>query len=524
MRAGARHREAGLEGQAAQRGADLVAAHIESVLRQTQITQHVGAYEADIAGDRAVGENAAGAAGAVEAAIGEQLAGDEGAGLLTGKNLLGGCGRRGQKGEKGEHAENSHRRSVPNDSAQGWADRGVACQELAKPVTHSIQAGGRRTIISEMPRMSRHPVLFLSRCGAIDGLQRQLLYLATGLDRQRFPLTVAVNEPGPLRDELLGRGIPTPVYRMSPWRSHFHIGIRYLDAYRLQVRARAEGAGLVHAHDVWRAEYARFIARRLRIPYVVHVRGPLSLRDIHKHRLGLADAVICIAQRYVDDLISAGLDAKRVLLIDDAVDLTLFAPAQVNVDFLRSNLNIEGELLIGLVGRVTPDKRIREFLEIVAMLPSATNPPARFLIIGEWENPDYRREIENTVARLRLGPRVRFLERFDSQDMPKILSGLDLLVTLAGGSVMFEAMAMGTPVLSVRADERHSKHTVHDRTAWCVTTDQHAPVADALAHLLGDPALRRRLGEAGRAQVNQHLSSAAMIAKTEALYESLLTR
>ena len=192
--------------------------------------------------------------------------------------------------------------------------------------------------IVEMPEMSRHPVLFLSRCGAIDGLQRQLLYLAAGMDRQRFPLTVAVDEPGPLRDALLARGIPTPVYRMSPWRSLFHLFDRYLDAHRLHECARAEGAGLVHAHDVWRAEYARFIARRLRIPYIVHVRGPLDPRDIHKHRLALADAVICIAQRYVDDLISAGLDAKRILLIDDAVDLTLFATAQADPAFLRHNL------------------------------------------------------------------------------------------------------------------------------------------------------------------------------------------
>lgn len=375
-----------------------------------------------------------------------------------------------------------------------------------------------------MPGISRHPLLFLSRCGAIDGLQRQLLYLATGLDRQRFPLTVAVNEPGPLRDALLMRGISTPVYRMSPWRSFFHLGNRYLDALRLHGRARAEGVALVHAHDVWRAEYARFIARRLRIPYIVHVRGPLSRRDIHKHRLGLADAVICIAQRYVDDLISAGLDAKRVLLIDDSVGLTLFAPAQADPDFLQRKLDTKGAPLVGLVGRLTPDKRIREFLEVVAMLPPAVEPSTRFLIIGERENLAYRREIENTVARLRLGARVHFLERFESQDMPKILSGLDLLVTLSGGSVMFEAMAMGTPVLSVRADGRHSTHTMHDRTTWCVTTDRLAPVADALARLLGDAALRHRLGEAGRVHVNRHLSSTAMIAKTEALYESLLAR
>lgn len=170
------------------------------------------------------------------------------------------------------------------------------------------------------------PVLFLARGGDIDGQQRQVLYLAAGLAQQNAILTTALSEPGNLLTELLALKVDTRVARMSPWRSVGHFIDRYLDARHLLNLARERNTRVVHAHDVWRAEFAPFIAKQLTVPYVVHVRGPLSPRDIKKHRLRLADCVICIAQRYVDDLIQAGIEPSRIVLIDDAVNLELFGP------------------------------------------------------------------------------------------------------------------------------------------------------------------------------------------------------
>ena len=274
----------------------------------------------------------------------------------------------------------------------------------------------------------------------------------------------------------------------------------------------------MHANDVWRAEYARFVARHLHVPYIVHVRGPLTPRDIAKHRLYKADAVIAIAQRYVDDLVATGIDPKRIALIDDAVDLTRFSFAHADPHFLRRRLNAEGSLLrsllIGMVGRVSAFKRVREYLDIIAMLPSRIRSSARFVIIGDYDSPAYRREIEGTLARIHQEPQIDFLGRFSEQDMPHIYASLDLLVTLSGGSVMFEAMACGTPVLSVRTDGRHSLHTRHNDTAWCVTTNQPAEAADALVCLVEDASLRRRLGRTGQDWVRQNLSALTMARKT----------
>lgn len=369
--------------------------------------------------------------------------------------------------------------------------------------------------------MSHCPILFLARGGDIDGQQRQVLYLADGLARQGIPFTAVVSEPGDLHSELLRRGAESRIARMSPWRSIAHVVDRYVDAHHLLHIARSNKAQIIHAHDVWRAEYARFIATRLAIPYVVHIRGPLSRRDIRKHRLGLADAVIAIAQRYVDDLLRAGIDTRRIALIDDAVDLDLFDPKQSEPSYIRRHFGIEGSPLVGMIGRMSAFKQICEFLGAVRRLPPDVAASIHVVVAGDWDNADYRREVETEVHRLRLADRVHFIGRCPSDLMPKLLSSLDVLVTLSGGSVMFEAMAMGRPVLSIRSDGRHSLHTRHGLNAWCVDGSDPNAAAKALAHLLSRDDLRRSLGQASRQWVEQNLSSVAMVAKVKELYASL---
>ncbi len=119
-----------------------------------------------------------------------------------------------------------------------------------------------------------------------------------------------------------------------------------------------------------------------------------------------------------------------------------------------------------------------------------------------------------------LDGKVIFTGRQDN--MKEVLSALDVLVTMSGGSVMFEAMAAGACVLSIRADGRHSLHTLHDQTAWCVTTDQAAPATEALWQLLQDSQLRSRLAAAARQRVQEQLSLNIMSGKVSELYERLI--
>ena len=367
---------------------------------------------------------------------------------------------------------------------------------------------------------ARHSPLFLGRGGAIDGQQRQILYLSSGLALRRMAPVVALDGDGPLRDELTRLDVEVYRSRMSSWRAYMRIFRRYVDARRLLELTTGREICLVHGHDVWRAEYARYLAKRLRVPYVVHVRGPVSIRDIQKHRLASADSIIAIAQRYADDLLAAGVGHRRIAVIDDAVDLSLFDPVSA-VPATPSDRNVADGPVIGFVGRISRSKLVCEFLEMVALLPAYAKARPAVVIVGEWADPAYGRDVRASVSRLGLERTIRFVGRLPSREMPDFLAAIDVLVTLSGGSIMFEAMAMAKTVLSIRADGRHSLHTRHGETAWCLDTTDRAVCARELAQLVDDEELRRHLGSAARARVVRNLSIDTMVTKTADLYDRL---
>jgi glycosyltransferase involved in cell wall biosynthesis len=374
--------------------------------------------------------------------------------------------------------------------------------------------------MAELGSHRPHRVLILARGGAIYGSQRQLGYLAAGLDRSRFEPIVVLDRPGPTEDFHRQSGIEVQVVSMRPWRS-FPAGLlRYVDALRIVRIGRRHGVSLVHASDPFRSGYLYFASRRLRVPSVVHVRGRVPPARIAGHGLAKASAIVVIARRYQEDLLGAGIAPAQVELIDDAVDLQEFRPDLPGRAYLKQRLGLGEGVVVGIVGRIEPSKRVLEFLQALAPLAEGRGPRATFLVVGQAKHEAYGQAVREEAARLGLGGRVIFTGHLG--EMPLVMAGLDVLATLSGGSVMFEAMACAKPVLSVRVDGRHSEHTRHDETAWCVTTDRPEPVWAALTRLIEDEPTRVRLGLAARAWVERHLSPAGLAAKTQALYERLM--
>jgi glycosyltransferase involved in cell wall biosynthesis len=367
-------------------------------------------------------------------------------------------------------------------------------------------------------------VLFLARGGPIDGQQRQVLYLATGLKAANTRVVVALDEESPLLQELEAAGLESRVMRQSAWRRLGHGFHRYLDAYRIARLAAATNTYILHAHDVWRAEYARFAAQRLGVPYIVHVRGPMTARDMEKHRLAHADHVIAIGQRYVDDLTAGGINHARITLIDDAVDTQRFSPDVVDKGYIARVHGIAGRPIVGIVGRISAFKRVVPFLEMVALSLKEIPVSATFVIVGAWENPHYRQRVEQALDRLALRQRVHVIGRCPHEAMPSLLASLDLLVTLSGGSTMYEAMAVGTAVLSIREDSPNSRETSSQQVIVRVRSGKIEDGAAAITRLINDVALRQRHGAAGRELYRNQLPIERMVKQTLGVYARVSRR
>ena len=70
----------------------------------------------------------------------------------------------------------------------------------------------------------------------------------------------------------------------------------------------------------------------------------------------------------------------------------------------------------------------------------------------------------------------------------------------AEGAILIEAAACGRPVV-VGDSGGAPESLIHGETGLCVDGRRVDTVADAVATLLADPGLARKLGEAGRARV-----------------------
>jgi rhamnosyl/mannosyltransferase len=90
------------------------------------------------------------------------------------------------------------------------------------------------------------------------------------------------------------------------------------------------------------------------------------------------------------------------------------------------------------------------------------------------------------------------------------------------GLVQLEAMHCGKPVVATRLGTGVEYVTLDEVTGLLVKPGDEQALAQALNRLLGDPALRARLGEAGRRRVAEEFSVRQMVDRTVALYRRLV--
>jgi len=363
-------------------------------------------------------------------------------------------------------------------------------------------------------------ILYVSKGGNIGGSHRQLLLLLKGLDASYEPTVVCMTE-GEIVDQLRSAGIRTEVMSLRPWRKPRHAVHRYLDAERLVAVARSIEPACIHASDMWLGNYLNWLRRRLQVPTVVHVRGPVTWRGIWKHRLYAATGLISISPRITRVLRSARLHSDRIAQIEDAVDVDLFKPSGTRLADLSGPPESERAINVGLVGRIEPAKRQLEFIRGALEVNRRFAGQVRFVLVGEVRNHDYGVRVSRLAQAGGLNGQLLLAGRRD--DMPDVLNSLDVLVSLSGGSVMYEAMSCGLCVVSAGFTRPGESIHLRDGETGIVTpTADPVALAEILGNLIEHPDMRHRLGTAARAWAQQRLSHTAIVSRTVAFYDRLL--
>lgn len=229
--------------------------------------------------------------------------------------------------------------------------------------------------------------------------------------------------------------------------------------------------------------------------------------------LGLVDAVTANSTTVTERLAAGGYPRARLHTIVNGVALLPERPAWP-ADVPRDSAR---PLLVS-VGRQHPQKGFDVLLRALALLPAAQRP--RLLVSGRTDAATTA--LAQLQAELGLQADVTFTGwRADARTLA---AHADLFVLPSRWegmpNALLEAQADGVACVATAVDG--SREVIADgETGLLVPPDDPRALAEALARLLGDAALRRRLGDAARVRAEREFSLDAMAEKTLTLYQQV---
>jgi rhamnosyl/mannosyltransferase len=150
---------------------------------------------------------------------------------------------------------------------------------------------------------------------------------------------------------------------------------------------------------------------------------------------------------------------------------------------------------------------------------------ARLRIVGVGPLEESLRSLAQETG---IADRVDFLGQVSEGDLVTYYHACDVFVLPSitnaemFGVVQLEAMACRKPVISTNLPTGVSWVNQNGKTGYVVSPGNVDELASAIQTLLGDRWLRREMGDAGRARVEQHFTSAKMAESMLQVYQEML--
>lgn len=409
----------------------------------------------------------------------------------------------------------------------------------------------------------RRRIMYVDLAQGVGGSLVSLSLLVAALDRERYEPEVILIADNPYcqrfrdlgvrvltvpgRPGLIAPGPDAPVVasarrsrlaawlrrgrRRAAWLHGVGFVVRNLPAAWSTARAvrrilERERPALIHLNDaVAIARAGAMAALGMGIPTLAHVRAFTPLNSFDRWLARRVDGFIFISQATADFQSHLGVRARRSWIIPNGLDLATFAELpSVAAARARLGLPTEGPV-VGTVGRLVAWKGHDVFLRALAQMAPAW-PGLRGLIVGAPEKHDLRPEAKLRALAAGLGLAERVCFTGYRSDVPQVLPAMDVFVHAAVepepfGRVIIEAMAARVPVVAACAGA--VPEIMDDgATGLLVAPGDVTGLAAAVARLLEDRALARRLAEAGRQRVEQCYTAQGTALAVQRVYEEVL--
>jgi glycosyltransferase involved in cell wall biosynthesis len=347
------------------------------------------------------------------------------------------------------------------------------------------------------------PVAALFRAPLFNASETFVRAQATGLIRYQ-PLLIGREDKGNIPPELAGRVLLSPgperVRAYAPVLIHAHFGPDGLRALPLAARLGVPLITTLHGYDVGRSTSA--LLRSGRLSWMHY-----ALRRQDLQRRGTLFLAVSNALR--GQAIAQGYPPERMLIHYNGVDLARFPPGPGEPD------------LVLFVGRLVEKKGVETLLRAFAIV-RRERPGAALVIIGEGP---LRPRLERAA-----GEAVRFL---GAQPQDAVALWMRRATVLAAPSITArdgDAEGLPTAIVEAAASALPAVGTDHSgiveaivdgETGFIVPERDAGALAARLLAILGDPALRDRMGAAARALAERKFDLARQMRRLEEIYDQV---
>lgn len=298
------------------------------------------------------------------------------------------------------------------------------------------------------------------------------------------------------------------------------------------LRSNISRYDVIHLHN-FRSYQSAIVckyAKEFNVPYIIQPHGTLPRiierknlkqlydivwgNDIRRH----ASKLIAVSRSEAEQFRQAGIPEEKTTLIPNGIDHVSFMNLPPAGRF-KEQYGIHEKHIILYVGRLHKRKGIDILIRAFnSFLQSWTGDNVALVIVG----PDggYQSVLEGLVEQLGLSDKVRFIGFIPS--LAAAYREADVLVYPSTyeifGLVPFEALLCGTPVI-VTDDCGCGEIIKKAECGYLAHYGDVAGLAEALRFALEHPDVNKRMVEAGRRYIEEHLAWESVVKRVEEVYE-----